>query len=128
MKFRIRMGVPQMLQQWTELSKKSKEESLSKKEQELYIKWGKALKLLSQDPFYPSLQTHEIEPLTKRFGQKVWQSYVENNVSRAMRMYWVYGPERKDITVIALEPHPEDKKNGAYEKISLSDLPQFDMQ
>ena len=128
MKFRIRMGVPQMLQQWTELSKKSKEGTLSKKEQELYIKWGKALKLLSQDPFYPSLQTHEIEPLTKRFGQKVWQSYVENNVSRAMRMYWVYGPERKDITVIALEPHPEDKKNGAYEKISLSDLPQFDMK
>lgn len=120
------MGVPQMLQQWTELSKKSKEESLSKKEQELYIKWGKALKLLSQDPFYPSLQTHEIEPLTKRFGQKVWQSYVENNVSRAMRMYWVYGPERKDITVIALEPHPEDKKHGAYEKIPLSDIPEFD--
>ena len=30
-----------------------------------------------------------------------------------MRMYWVYGPDQKDITIIGLEPHPEDKKNGA---------------
>ena len=127
MAFKIRMGVPQMLQRWTELSEKGKAGILSKKERELYAKWGKALRLLSQDPFYPSLQTHEIEPLSKRFGQKVWQSYIENNVSRAMRMYWVYGPNRQDITVIGLEPHPEDKKNGAYEKISLSRLPKFDM-
>ena len=39
-----------------------------------------------------------------------------------MRMYWVYGPDQKDITIIGLEPHPEDKKNGAYDRISLSDL------
>ena len=39
-----------------------------------------------------------------------------------MRMYWVYGPNRQDITIIGLEPHPEDKKNGAYDKVSLSDM------
>lgn len=39
-----------------------------------------------------------------------------------MRMYWVYGPEQKDITIIGLEPHPEDKKNGAYDKVALSNL------
>ena len=38
-------------------------------------------------------------------------------------MYWVYGPDQKSITIIGLEPHPEDKKNGAYERITLSDLP-----
>ena len=53
---------------------------------------------------------------------KVWQSYLENKTSGAMRMYWVYGPDQKDITIIGLEPHPEDKKNGAYDRISLSDL------
>jgi len=88
----------------------------------LYKKWGKALKLLSADPGYPSLQTHEIEPLSRRYGMKVWQSYLENKTSGAMRMYWVYGPDQKDITIIGLEPHPEDKKNGAYDRISLSDL------
>ena len=44
----------------------------------MYKKWGKALKLLSADPGYPSLQTHEIEPLSRRYGMKVWQSYLEN--------------------------------------------------
>ena len=34
----------------------------------------------------------------------------------------VYGTDQKDITIIGLEPHPEDKKNGAYDRISLSDL------
>ena len=74
------------------------------------------------NPGYPSLQTHEIEPLSRRYGMKVWQSCLENKTSGAMRMYWVYGPDQKDITIIGLEPHPEDKKNGAYDRISLSDL------
>ena len=53
---------------------------------------------------------------------KVWQSYLENNKSNAMRMYWVYGPNPNEITIIGLEPHPKDKKNGAYDRIILSKL------
>jgi len=126
MSFAIRMGIPEMLDLWTDLSKKKAAGTISKKELALYNKWGKAMRLLSQDPSYPSLHTHDIEPLTKRYGVKVWQSYLENNTSRAMRMYWVYGPDRQDITIIGLEPHPEDKKNGAYDKVSLSDMPDLD--
>ena len=37
-------------------------------------------------------------------------------------MYWVYGPGKEEITIIGLEPHPEDRKNGAYDKVKLSDL------
>ena len=55
---------------------------------------------MSADPGYPSLQTHEIEPLSRRYGMKVWQSYLENKTSGAMRMYWVYGPDQKDITIL----------------------------
>ena len=126
MSFAIRMGIPEMLALWTDLSQKNTAGTISKKELALYNKWGKAMRLLSQDPSYPSLHTHDIEPLTKRYGIKVWQSYLENNTSRAMRMYWVYGPDRQDITIIGLEPHPEDKKNGAYDKVSLSDMPDLD--
>ena len=61
----------------------------------MYKKWGKALKLLSADPGYPSLQTHEIEPLSRRYGMKVWQSYLENKTSGAMRMYWFMDQTRK---------------------------------
>ena len=126
MSFAIRMGIPEMLALWTDLSQKNTAGTISKKELSLYNKWGKAMRLLSQDPSYPSLHTHDIEPLTKRYGVKVWQSYLENNTSRAMRMYWVYGPDRQDITIIGLEPHPEDKKNGAYDKVNLSDMPDLD--
>lgn len=38
-----------------------------------------------------------------------------------MRMFWVYGPEKDEITIIGLEPHPEDKKK-AYDRIKLSEL------
>ena len=39
-------------------------------------------------------------------------------------MYWVYGPNIQEITIIGLEPHPEDAKNGSYDRITLSDLPE----
>ncbi len=51
----------------------------------------------------------------------MWQSYLENNTPSAGRLFWVYGPEKKDITIIGIEPHPDDKKSG-YEKIKLSSV------
>ena len=122
MVFSIRMGIPEMLELWNRLYQTTLDGSISKTDASLYRKWSKALKLLANDPFYPSLNTHEIPDLSRRYGRKVWQSYLENRRSRAMRMYWVYGPEQKDITIIGLEPHPEDQKRGAYDKIALSSL------
>ena len=113
MKFSIHLGIPEILALWTRLKKSNAEDTISKSDAQLYKKWGKTMKLLSENPFYTSLNTHEISDLTKRYGMKVWQSYLENKTSRAMRMYWVCGPDHKAITVIGLEPHPEDKKNGA---------------
>lgn len=116
------MGIPEMQKLWNDLQQKHRLGTINKTEEQLYKKWGKALKKLSQDPTYPGLQTHEISSLTKRYGMKVWQSYLENKTSDAMRMYWVYGPNQCEITIIGLEPHPEDKKNGAYNRITLSEL------
>ena len=121
--FNIRMGIPEMEALWNKLQTAHRNGKNSKKDEELYMKLGNALKKLSVDPMYPSLHTHEIEPLSRRYGMKVWQSYLENKTSKARRMYWVYGPDQKDITIIGLEPHPEDAKNGAYDRINLSELP-----
>ena len=123
MRYAIRMGIPEMLALWNDLQQKYRADSLTKQEKQLYKKWGNSLKKLSENPFYPGLQTHEISPLSKRYGMKVWQSYLENKTSGAMRMYWVYGTDQQEITIIGLEPHPEDKKNGSYDRINLSDLP-----
>lgn len=126
MAYIIRMGIPEMEMLWNNLQQKVRSGTAKKNEKSLYQKWGKALKFLSENPDYPSLQTHDIPPLTERYGQKVWQSYLENRTSPAMRMFWVYGPERQEITIIGLEPHPEDKKHGAYNRINLSDLPSIE--
>ena len=108
---------------WNKLQTEYRIGTISKNDAIIFKKWGKALKLLSENPRYPSLKTHDIGALSERYGVRVWQSYLENKTSGAMRMYWVYGPDKKSITIIGLEPHPEDKKNGAYERMTLSELP-----
>jgi len=123
MNFTIRMGIPEMEELWNRLQSEYRNGTISKDDAGLYKKWGKALKLLSTNPRHRSLKTHDIEALTVRYGEKVWQSYLENKTSGAMRMFWVYGPDKQSITIIGLEPHPEDKKNGAYDRIMLSGLP-----
>ena len=122
MTYTIRMGIPEMAELWNKLQTSYRDGTINNKDAELYKKWGSALKKLAMDPFYPSLKSHEIEPLSKRYGMKVWQSYLENKKSGARRMFWVYGPDKSDITIIGLEPHPEDAKNGAYDRVTLSDL------
>jgi len=118
--FAIRLGVPEMETLWTNLSAKATKGTLGKDEEKLYKKMGKAMAFLANDPKHPGLHSHEIVPLSKRYGMKVWQSYLENKTSGAGRIFWVYGPEKSDITIIGLEPHPEDKKSVGYEKVKLS--------
>ena len=122
MGYAIRMGIPEMDELWNTLKTKHRDGTIGNKDEDLYKKWGNALKKLSLDPMYPSLKSHEITELSRRYGMKVWQSYLENKKSGARRMYWVYGPGQQEITIIGLEPHPEDAKNGAYDRIKLSDL------
>ena len=119
--FNIRLGIPEMKEFWDSLKKKVKENSATKDEQALYHKFGKVMKLLSVNPRHTGLHTHDIEALTKRYGVKVWESYLENNKSAAGRIFWVYAPDKNDITIIGLEPHQNTKKD-AYKKITLSEV------
>lgn len=119
--FNIRMGIPEMKEFWDNISKKIQEKTATKDEQTVFKKLVSCLQKLQADPRYPSLKSHEIDDLTKRYGMKVWESYLENKNSGAMRIFWVYGPNQQDITIIGLEPHPNDKKD-AYDKIVLSSM------
>ena len=122
MEYKIHMGIPEMEELWRELLNKIKNKSATKSEERQYKQIGKVLYLLSINPRYPSLKSREIESLTNRIGIKVWQSYLENNTPSAGRIYWAYGPNREDITMLAIEPHPNDSKANAYKKIILSNL------
>ena len=110
--FTIRMGIPEMEEFWEELETKADTGIATKDEIKLYKKIGKALVLLAKDPRYPGLNSHEISSLSVRYGQKVWESYLENRTPAAGRIFWTYGPGQGDITIVAIEPHPNDKSNA----------------
>jgi hypothetical protein len=123
MVFKIRMGQPEMEALWLDLSTRKLRGGLDKDEEKLFKKLVKALGFLSNNPKHNSLASHEITELSRKYGIRIFQSYLENNTPGAGRIFWAYGPEQGDITVLAIEPHPEDKKRGAYERIKLSSLP-----
>ncbi len=116
----IKMGIPDMEFFWEDLTKKVESEKATKSEVDLYNRIGKALVFLSNNPRHPGLHSHDIEELTNRYGCKVWESYLENNTPSAGRIFWAYGPNKMEITILSIEPHPNDKKSNAYGKIRLS--------
>lgn len=109
MTFEIRMGVPEMAAFYDD-------------ERRLFKKLLKALKHLRMDPRHPGLQSHEIEPLSEKYGQKVFQLYLDQGET-ADRLFWTYGPGRREITILGIAPHPESGKRGAYKRVQLSEMP-----
>ncbi len=119
----IRMGVPEMDALWNDLTTKADQKQLKGDDKKLFKKLTKTLDHLRQNPKHPGLESHDIDELTKRYGFKVWQSYLENKKPAAGRLFWAYGPGRMEITILGIEPHPEEKKRGAYARIKLDSLP-----
>lgn len=66
----------------------------------------KALGYLSLNPHHPSLNTHEFHSLSKQYKQKIFEAYAQNHTPGAYRIFWHYGPEKGNVTIIAITPHP----------------------
>lgn len=68
----------------------------------------KALAYLLTNPRHPSLQTHEYHSIPNPVaqGEKVFGAYAQNRTAAAYRIFWCYGPDKKQITIIAITPHP----------------------
>jgi hypothetical protein len=66
----------------------------------------KTLALMETDLRHPSLQTHEYNDLEGAAGEKVFESYAQNRTPGAYRIFWHYGPKKRQITVVAIIPHP----------------------
>jgi hypothetical protein len=75
----------------------------------------KTLRYLETNLRAKSLQTHEYESLSRRYGIKVFEAYVQQKTPAAYRVFWHYGPDEtsKDrrripiITIIVITPHPD---------------------
>ncbi|MCD4750578.1 MAG: hypothetical protein K8R59_14505 [Thermoanaerobaculales bacterium] len=66
----------------------------------------KALAFLEADPRHPSLNTHKFSSLAGPDGQDIFEAYAESKTPAAYRIFWLYGPKKREITVIAITPHP----------------------
>lgn len=68
----------------------------------------KTLGFLQTNPRHPSPQTHVFHSLEHPYHsrEKVFEAYVQQHSPAAYRLFWCYGPEKSQITVIAITPHP----------------------
>ncbi|TVL95424.1 MAG: hypothetical protein CV080_11585, partial [Candidatus Kuenenia stuttgartiensis] len=82
----------------TDLDKLKTDKGLFKR----YTAVKKAIQFLSQNPRHPGLQTHEFTTLKGPKGEKVFEAYAEQSTPAAYRIFWCYGPDKKQITIIAI--------------------------
>ena len=82
---------------------KELENNLSKKD--ILKSVRKTLGLMETNLRHPSLQTHIFQSLKGPTGEKVFEAYAQQNTPGAYRVFWYYGPERKEITIVAITPH-----------------------
>jgi hypothetical protein len=68
----------------------------------------RALGYLQTNLRHPSLRTHQFHSLPNPYDSKgrVFEAYAETQTPEAFRIFWCYGPQRSQITIIAITPHP----------------------
>ena len=74
--------------------------------QKRYKAGKKAVRFLASNPRHHSLKTHEFTRLKGPEGEKVFETYAEQATPAAYRIFWYYGPDENQITVIAITSHP----------------------
>jgi len=67
----------------------------------------RTLARLQENPRHPGLESHQYHSLTGPAGEPLLESYVENRTPRAWRVWWCYGPERGQLTIVTIGPHPD---------------------
>lgn len=65
----------------------------------------KTLARLESNPRHPGLQSHRFQSLVGPNGEEVFEAYAEQSTPAAYRVFWCYGPEKGQITIIAITRH-----------------------
>ncbi len=94
--------------EFAQLNREKKKLSKTSKQEGLFKQLVKCLDILGTNPRHPGLHTHEYDSLTHPYDpkQKVFEAYAQNNTPGAYRVFWCYGPEQKEITILAITAHP----------------------
>ncbi len=89
-------------------TRQKQKKAKSSRQEGLFKQVKKTIQLLGENPKHTGLHTHEYSALPNPFNpkEKVFEAYAQNNTPRAYRVFWCYGPDKKQITIIAITPHP----------------------
>ncbi|RLB47898.1 MAG: hypothetical protein DRI90_25875, partial [Deltaproteobacteria bacterium] len=70
----------------------------------LFKQVAKCIRFLSANPYHPSLNTHEFHSLDHPYDPKgkVFEVFAQNKTPGAYRVFWCYGPDKEQITIIAI--------------------------
>lgn len=63
----------------------------------------KSIRLLSDNPRHPSLQTHKVQKAVGNFGGDVFEAYV----TKKYRLTWEYGPDQGALSLRNIDNHDE---------------------
>jgi hypothetical protein len=66
----------------------------------------KTLGRLEIDPSHPGLQSHKFQSMSGPNGEEVFEVYAEQATPAAYRVFWCYGPQKAQITIVAITRHP----------------------
>ncbi|MGA2032880.1 MAG: hypothetical protein ABSG68_11520 [Thermoguttaceae bacterium] len=85
-----------------------KSKKKSSKDAGLFKQVSKTLIQLRENPRHPGLRTRPYHSLPHPYkkGEKVFEAYAQNETPGAYRVFWCYGPNEREITIIAITPHP----------------------
>ncbi len=74
----------------------------------LFAQLQKTISLLLDNPRHPGLNTHRFvgKPHPYVLKETVFEAYVQNNTPGAYRVFWCYGPNKGELTIIEISPHP----------------------
>ena len=89
-------------------AEKKSNKKITKNSSGLLKQIKKTLNFLSHNPRHPGLHTHEYSGLKHPWDskQKVFEAYVQNRTPGAYRLFWCYGPEKNQLTIITIIQHP----------------------
>ncbi|MGA8163403.1 MAG: hypothetical protein WB791_00065 [Waddliaceae bacterium] len=78
----------------------------SKDKKHIFKSVRKTLGLMEVNLRHSSLKTHVFSSQKGPKGGKVFEAYVQNKTPGAYRVFWYYGPNEGQITILAITPHP----------------------
>jgi len=91
---------------YTDLAKKDLHNLKKTGQKKKLAKIKNTVDKLAENPRHPGLHTHKNNSVENPFNVESFQSYVENKTPGAFRIFWCYGPDKSEITIFAITPHP----------------------